>query len=202
MPDPVLFLEEFFAPAELTALRAFAAAHEAGFVASEVLDDHQAGYLDQDVRRSRVLFDIAEIYPLVAERVLACFPWVMARLGQEPFHIRDIELQVTLSGDGEWFKAHRDSGHGAVGSRTLTFVYYCHSEPRMFSGGELRMFGPVPENRDADDPQVQAQALTITPPQNSVVFFPSHYLHEVMPVSCPSGRFADSRLTFNGWLHR
>ena len=202
MSDPVLFLEEFFAPAEMAALRAFAAAHEADFVASEVLDDNEAGHRDEQVRRSRVLFEVAGIYPLVTERVLACYPWVMARLHEEPFEVRDIELQVTSSGDGEWFRAHRDSGHGAVASRTLTFVYYCHREPRMFSGGELRMFGAVPEDGDADDPQVQAAAVLITPPQNSVVFFPSHYLHEVMPVSCPSRRFDDSRLTVNGWLHR
>jgi SM-20-related protein len=202
MPDPALFLEEFFAPAEVTALRAFAESHEAEFVASEVLDDHEAGHRDEQVRRSRVLFDVTGIYPLVTERVLASYPWVMARLHQEPFEVRDIELQVTSSGDGEWFRAHRDSGHGAVASRTLTFVYYCHREPRSFTGGELRMFGPVPEDRDVDDPDVRAQAVTIVPPQNSVVFFPSHYLHEVMPVHCPSQRFADSRLTVNGWLHR
>jgi len=38
--------------------------------------------------------------------------------------------------------------------------------------------------------------------QNSIVFFPSNYLHEVLPTRCPSGEFADSRLTYNGWLHR
>jgi Rps23 Pro-64 3,4-dihydroxylase Tpa1-like proline 4-hydroxylase len=87
--------------------------------------------------------------------------------------------------------AHRDSdgGHGGpVSSRELTFVYYGHREPLPFTGGELRM--------------IDGDAATIVPHQNSIVFFPSHYLHEVMPIYCPSGRFEDSRLTFNGWLHR
>jgi Rps23 Pro-64 3,4-dihydroxylase Tpa1-like proline 4-hydroxylase len=64
------------------------------------------------------------------------------------------------------------------------------------------MFGPAADGEDTDDPEVQVRALTLTPPQNSIVFFPSSYLHEVMPVSCPSRAFADSRLTVNGWLHR
>ncbi len=203
MAESVLFLEEFFAPGEVTLLRDFAAAHEAAFVASEVLDDHaDDGHQNEQVRRSRVLFEVDEILPLVTDRVMAAYPWVMGRLGPELFDVAHVELQVTSSNDGEWFKAHRDSGHGPVESRTLTFVYYCHREPRTFSGGELRMFGAVGDGENTDDPQVQARALTITPPQNSIVFFPSHYLHEVMPVSCPSGRFEDSRLTVNGWLHR
>jgi SM-20-related protein len=185
MRDALLFLEEFFAPQEVIRLRQFAQDHQSQFVPSEVLNDG-------DVRRSSVLFDVDEIRPLVTERVLAAYPWVMARLRQPVFDVRDIEVQVTSSGDGEWFKTHRDSGADAVGSRTLTFVYYCHREPRSFNGGDLRMF--LPPDDDA--------SVTITPPQNSIVFFPSHQLHEVLPVHCPSGRFEDSRLTVNGWLHR
>lgn len=199
---PVLFLEEFLAPGEMAALREFASAHEDEFVASEVLSDDEDGHQDSQVRRSRVLFEVDDIRWLITDRVMAVYPWVVQRLGQQPFDVGQLELQVTSSNDGEWFKAHRDSGHGPVQSRWLTFVYYCHREPRPFSGGELRMFGAADDGADADDPDVQAHALTVCPPQNSIVFFPSHYLHEVMPVSCPSGRFEDSRLTVNGWLHR
>ncbi|MGB8690572.1 MAG: proline hydroxylase, partial [Microcoleus sp.] len=34
------------------------------------------------------------------------------------------------------------------------------------------------------------------------VFFLSRYMHEVLPVSCPSKAFADSRFTINGWVRR
>jgi SM-20-related protein len=34
------------------------------------------------------------------------------------------------------------------------------------------------------------------------VFFDSHLMHEVLPVSVPSGAFEDWRFTVNGWLHR
>jgi SM-20-related protein len=195
----VLLLEEFFAPAEVEALWQYAMEREAEFVASEVVaGDHEGGRND-DFRRSRVLYDVTSAYPLVSERVMHHLPYVVDRLELVPFDVREIELQITASNDGEWFKAHRDSGQGPVETRELTFVYYCHREPRAFSGGELLVFGMF---EDGDDPAARARAQTITPQQNSVVFFPSNVLHEVMPVACPSQRFVDSRLTYNGWLHR
>jgi Rps23 Pro-64 3,4-dihydroxylase Tpa1-like proline 4-hydroxylase len=42
----------------------------------------------------------------------------------------------------------------------------------------------------------------VEPRNNSIVFFLSRYLHEVLPVSCPSKAFADSRFTINGWVRR
>jgi SM-20-related protein len=199
MTENLLLLEEFFAPAEMSTLRAYAMYREADFVASEVLGDQDEARQDDFFRRSRVLFDVADIYPLVSERVLGVLPRVIGLLGMAPFTVQQMELQVTASNDSEWFRAHQDSGHGPVSSRELTFVYYCHREPRPFAGGELKMYGPFD---DADDPDAQRHAQTITPAQNSIVFFPSHYLHEVMPTQCTSRQFADSRLTYNGWLHR
>jgi SM-20-related protein len=196
--DLLVLLEEFFAPSEVQRLWTFAMDRQADFVASEVVSDEDARR-DDEFRRSRVLYDVAEIYPLVTERVLHILPHVLERLDLAPFEIRDIELQVTSSNDGEWFKAHRDSGSGPVNDRELTFVYYCHRDPPTFTGGELKMFGPFEDGQQPDD---QSRTQTIIPVQNSIVFFPSHYLHEVMPTHCPSGQFADSRLTYNGWLHR
>lgn len=33
-----------------------------------------------------------------------------------------------------------------------------------------------------------------------IIFFLSRYMHEVLPVKCPSRNFADSRFTINGWI--
>jgi SM-20-related protein len=199
MTDNMLLLEEFFAPAEMSALWDLAMHREADFVASEVIGQQAEARRNAEFRRSRVLFDVSEAYPIVTDRVISVLPYVLSRLEITPFAISQIELQVTASNDSEWFKAHHDSGQGGSGSRELTFVYYCHREPRSFTGGQLRMYGPFD---DADSPQAQLGASTITPAQNSIVFFPSHYLHEVMPTYCESRRFEDSRLTYNGWLHR
>ena len=42
----------------------------------------------------------------------------------------------------------------------------------------------------------------MTPLQNQVVFFESHCLHEILPVSSPARGFADRRFTVNGWFHQ
>jgi len=199
MTGNVLLLEEFFAPSEMSALWEFAMSREADFVRSEVVEGQQESRQDTDFRRSRVLFDVDSVFPLISERVLSVLPYVLRQYDIEPFQVREIELQVTASNESEWFRAHQDSGPGTVGSRVLTFVYYCHREPRPFTGGQLKMYGPADEARS---PDAEHGATTITPVQNSIVFFPSNYLHEVLPTRCPSGQFADSRLTYNGWLHR
>jgi SM-20-related protein len=37
---------------------------------------------------------------------------------------------------------------------------------------------------------------------NTFVVFPSWVLHEVLPVSCPTKQFIDSRFALNFWLWR
>jgi Rps23 Pro-64 3,4-dihydroxylase Tpa1-like proline 4-hydroxylase len=41
----------------------------------------------------------------------------------------------------------------------------------------------------------------VEPLHNSLVVFPAWLPHEVLKVSCPSGRFADSRFAINCWFH-
>jgi Rps23 Pro-64 3,4-dihydroxylase Tpa1-like proline 4-hydroxylase len=86
-----------------------------------------------------------------------------------------------------------------VASREVTFVYFFHREPRQFSGGELRIYDSAPENHSH---RAMASYRTIVPEQNQLVLFASGLSHEITPVECPSGKFADSRFTVNGWLHK
>lgn len=94
-----------------------------------------------------------------------------------------IEHQIAASNDGDYFRAHIDGGPDDT--RAVTFVYFLHSEPRRFSGGELIV---------ASNP--------VEPCGDTLVLFPSNAVHEVLPVHAPSRAFADSRFTVNGWIHR
>jgi Rps23 Pro-64 3,4-dihydroxylase Tpa1-like proline 4-hydroxylase len=47
--------------------------------------------------------------------------------------------------------------------------------------------------------QRDAAFADIEPGQNRLVAFPSWAPHEVMPISCPSRRFIDSRFAVNCW---
>ncbi len=193
-------LDEFLAPQELEELTRFTLAHEADFMTSEVVspnEDH--GIVNYEHRRSRVLMDLAEQQDVIIERVKSVLPQILERLGMDPSAIADVEAQVTASNDGDFFRFHSDNANERVASRYLTFVYFFHREPRHFEGGELR----IHDARLEDGAYVSdGRYQTIVPRQNQIVFFPCELLHEITPVKCPSGVFADSRFTLNGWLRR
>jgi len=121
---------------------------------------------------------------------------VLKKLGLAAFPLGRIEIQMTASGDGDYFRMHRDGD--LQSTRELSFVYFFFSEPRRFSGGELRIFDAERVGARAE-PTDRSQILS--PRQDMVVFFPSRNEHEILPVRVPTRAFADSRFTVNGWIH-
>jgi hypothetical protein len=197
---PVLVLDEFLAPQEFERLSRYVAEREAEFVVSEVIaPGATAGGVDFEHRRSRVLFDLGEHEAVIAGRILSYLPRILPSLGLEPFPITRVEAQITASNDGDFFRPHEDNGGPPLDTRELTFVYFFHREPKEFRGGELRIYDPQETNGDSSGATTYR---AIIPQQNQVVFFPSHLLHEITPVDCPSRAFAASRFTLNGWFHR
>lgn len=125
-------------------------------------------------------------------------PQIAAALGVKPFAITHVELELVAHGDGAFYTRHIDTMPGAsddqaAGMRLLSGVYYFHAMPKAFEGGALRLheipFGAA-----------DAQFIDLQPEHNSLAFFPSWMPHEVMKVSCPSGRFIDSRFAINCWF--
>ena len=108
-----------------------------------------------------------------------------------------VDCQVTAHNDGDFYGVHNDSGAAGLEHRTISYVYYFRTKPKPFRGGELRLYEVAIENGVyvAGD-----EHWLIEPKDNSVIFFPSHTMHEVLPVSCRTKQFADSRFTVNGWI--
>ncbi len=205
LPARCVVLDEFLAPQELEELTRYVVEHEADFRASEVVSPvADGGLINYEHRRSRVLFDLGQHQELVLARIRAVLPQALEKLGMEQFAIAGVEVQVTASNDGDFFRCHNDNGSDRVAARHLTFVYFFHREPRQFEGGELRLY----DERLEGDSYVSQNSYrtivnqTIVPQQNQIVFFPCELMHEITAVKCPSGLFADSRFTLNGWLHR
>ena len=193
-------LDEFLTSAELNTLRQYILEQEIRFEISEVLSPGvTAGAVDYERRRSRVLMDLGGHERVIVDRVLTCLPRVLQKWGRDPFPISRIEAQTTASNHGDFFCCHSDNGAEAVATREITFVYFFHLEPKQFSGGELRIYDSRREN---DNYVPTANYRTIVPEQNQLVLFASGLSHEITPVNCPSGQFADSRFTVNGWVHR
>jgi len=193
-------LDEFLTLPELNALRQYVLGNEMRFEISEVLSPGvTGGAVDYEQRRSRVLMDLGGHEKLIVDRVLTCLPRVLQKWGRDPFPISRVEAQTTASNHGDFFCCHSDNGAEAVATREITFVYFFHREPKQFSGGELRIYDSRREN---DNYVPTANYRTIVPEQNQLVLFASGLSHEITPVDCPSGNFANSRFTVNGWIHK
>ena len=108
-----------------------------------------------------------------------------------------VELSVTAHHHGDFFRVHQDIGPGAD-SRLVSFAYYFHREPKDFSGGDLLLYDTCIAAGDCR----LAAFSRIEPTNNSLVFFPSAYYHEVLPVLAKGDAFGNARFTVNGWLHR
>jgi Rps23 Pro-64 3,4-dihydroxylase Tpa1-like proline 4-hydroxylase len=154
---------------------------------------------DVDYRRSMILYSFPEFSQLMVNRIQAILPDVFRKLQFPSFPIAEIEAQLTSHNDGNYYKIHNDNGSPDTATREFTYVYYFYREPKAFSGGELVIYDSKIENNF----YVQGDSYKLVEPRNnSIVFFLSRYLHEVLPVSCPTQAFADSRFTINGWVRR
>jgi len=95
-----------------------------------------------------------------------------------------IECQVTAHLDGGFYHAHTDTGSSETQERIFSYVYYFQSRPNAFFGGELKLYEPLVDNGlDVTG----ARYSLIAPEDNSIVFFPSHIMHEVLPTYVRSG---------------
>ncbi len=195
--DPPYFvtLENFLGDVGRSALR-MAVEREQDFVPAKIHDEH-GERVDQRQRRNRVMTDLGGMERDIAEQIKEVLEPTLTRLGMEPFPVGEIEIQLAASGDGDYFHMHRDADESST--RVLTFVCFLHNEPRRFSGGELRIFDNAVIN-GSSVPTDRSQL--ISPRMDVAVLFPSNNEHELLPVRVPSKKFADSRFTITGWIHR
>jgi SM-20-related protein len=191
--SPYIIAENFLEPAMLEELLRFVVDAESGFVDSTVSTS------DADYRRSKVLYEFPRFSELFRSKMVSIAGDLAKRFGIPPFQVADVECQMTAHNDGNYFKLHNDNGSPDTATRVLSYVYYFHNEPKAYSGGEFRLYHSRVENGTLHCGEV---AGDIVPKNNSVLFFPSHCHHEVLPVRCPSQRFADGRFTINGWIRR
>ena len=186
-------LENFLTPDEHQHLLEYVLQQQANFVSTKTSTGAE------NYRESVVLYAFPEFAQLIDQRVRAAFPDVLDKLGLPPFAIGQIEAQLTAHNDGNFYKIHNDNGSPDTATRELTYVYYFYQEPKAFSGGELVIY----DSQIRNNYYVKADTYRMVEPiNNSIVFFLSRYMHEVLPIHCPSQNFADSRFTINGWVRR
>jgi SM-20-related protein len=186
-------IDNFFTPQEYEKLIEYVLNKESDFVSTQTSTN------EVDYRRSMALYEFPEFSELIIQKIKSILPDIQSKLELPEFAISQIECQMTSHNDGNYYKIHNDNGGTDTLNRELTYVYYFYREPKMFSGGELVIYDSKVENNF----YVNAESFkTVEPRNNSIVFFLSRYMHEVLPVSCPSKVFGDSRFTINGWVRK
>jgi Rps23 Pro-64 3,4-dihydroxylase Tpa1-like proline 4-hydroxylase len=154
-------------------------------------------HVDPHARKAATLDDLGAVRTLFVQRLQAALPEVLDKLQYPAFPVGDIELQVTASNHGDYYRLHLDADEQST--REISFVYYLFKEPAAFTGGELRLYATeIVNGRRVPVDRIE----TYLPRQDAVMFFPARHEHEVLPVRVPSRDFGDSRFTVNGWIHR
>lgn len=170
------------------ALRAEVLALEDRFV------DASIGGAREDWRIGSVVYDPPPSAERITAEVRAVAPEVAGLLGVPLEVITDVERQLTVYGDGGYYRVHTDSRGPDAARRAISWVHYLAARlPRGFEGGELWLVDPAAP---------EAPPAVVVPDDGVTVFFPSELEHEVRPVRVPSGAFADGRFTVNGWVWR
>jgi SM-20-related protein len=129
-------------------------------------------------------------------------PTVVARMRLAPFELRALEIHALVYRDGDFFRVHRDTGPD--NTRRMTFVYYVHTSPKRFSGGDLLLYDTYfhPGEHRPGSRQFDSNGRTrLSAIDNEIVFFPSEYYHEVAPVSDVGDDVRRARIAINGWFH-
>ncbi|NJR32161.1 MAG: hypothetical protein HC778_04015 [Chamaesiphon sp. CSU_1_12] len=188
-------IDNFIEPEVHDRLLKFVQDSQAQFMPSEIGIDNTDLAIH---RRSLVLESFPEFEQILNQKIAAILPDIFSKLGLPDFPIAHLETQLTAHNDGDYYRVHNDSGTTESSDRILTYVYYFDREPKAFSGGELRIY----ETNLNTQIHYADSFQTIEPRNNSIVFFPSAYMHEVLKIHCPSQAFADSRFTMNGWVWR
>lgn len=192
-PAQFLQIDHFLANEDRLNLLEYVLDREADFVPTSTATG------DLDYRKSWILYHFEAYENWMIQKITPFLPRLFDAWKIEPFAISQIEIQLTAHNNGHYYKIHNDNGSPDAATRTISYVYYFNREPTNFSGGALRLYDMRIENGH----YVQAETYRdIQPVNNRIVFFPSHCLHEVLPISCRSRNFADSRFTLNGWVRR
>ncbi len=148
-------------------------------------------------RRSKILPTFRDIGMVLEQRLSEILPEALGYLGLAAPERPAFETQLTTHNDGGYLKIHNDNGSPLTSSRVLSYVYYFHREPPAFRGGQIRIY----DSQVVSNFWVAADTFVdLQPENNMMLLFPSRLLHEVLPISCPSRRFADGRFTLNGWV--
>jgi SM-20-related protein len=191
---PYIVLRDFLDEATVADLLDYTISHQSNFAPTTVSQD---GVLDPSLRVSVVLHDLGKFRQVLKTKIFELVPSFVTKMRATPVEEPKFESELVAHGDGAFYKRHFDTGtrsyQDAKLIRVFSCVYYFNAEPKAFTGGTLRLY--------AIGGKEGVNFVDIEPIHNSLLVFLAWAPHEVLPVSCPSKRFVDSRFAINCWVH-
>lgn len=192
-----LVIDDFLASEVRAELLDYALARPDRFEPTTVYNKQGAAVVEKSYRKSWLCMDgIGPFRPVFEHAVEARLPQFFEELGTSSFQVEHLELELVAHRDGSFFRAHIDTATQAArdrskSDRAISCVYYFHSTPKVFSGGELAIL-PL----GAGEPRL------VEPRDNRLVAFASFVPHEVRAITCVPDAFPNARFAVNCWLHR
>jgi SM-20-related protein len=191
---PYLVLHDFLDRTTVAGLLDYALSRQSDFAPTMLI----SGVVDSSIRISISLRELGSYRKVLKAKILELVPTLISRLHLSAFEASWLETELVAHGDGAFYKKHIDTqteSHEEMKQlRVLSVVYYFNAEPKAFTCGVLRLHAIGSKNGE--------NFVDIEPVRNGLLVFPSWAPHEVMPVSCPSRRFIDSRFAINCWVYR
>jgi SM-20-related protein len=197
---PYLVLRDFLGDRLVAELFDFAVSREADFRPARIL----GSVVKPTARKAWTMGDMRDFGRLMRAKICNRLPEIVAALQVTPVDRPNVGLELVAYRDGGFYSRHIDTlarsklGETPIAGEkqlivVLSGIYYFHAQPKGFTGGELRLY-------PFGDPRSSGSFVDIEPAHNTLVVFPSWASHEVMPVSCASGRFRDSRFSVNYFI--
>lgn len=193
---PYMLVEGFLEPELNKQILDFAIEKRADFIPTPV---SRGGHnvADDSVCVSETLYDMGRLKDMLTEKFRTLIPEMISQLKISAFTPGRIDLHLAAHGDGAFFVNHIDTivHKDKETPRVVSAIYYLHTTPKAFTGGELRLH-PLPFGPDADEP------VDIQPNNNTLLAFPSFAPHEVLRINAPGVEFPDWRFALNCMIHR
>jgi SM-20-related protein len=191
---PYVVLRDFLDEETVAGLLNYAVVRQSDFTPTRL---GSIGRVDPSVRISMSLRDLGKFRQVLKAKVLGLLPTLIAQLRVSPVDEPKLETELVAHGDGAFYQRHIDTQTAHYQDikriRLLSGVYYFNAEPKAFTGGALRLHAIQGEEGK--------NFVDIEPARNSLLVFLAWAPHEVLPISCPSKRFIDSRFAINCWVH-
>ena len=199
LPTPFFRRPAFLPTSDRDRIMAYALESEAKFkplsITANFRDGSQAQRRDTALRDQLGLSKIPELRDVIEPHIQAILPRMISDLDLPEFEIREIHLSMSLTRNAGFGKPHRDDvNSGAM----ISFLYYFHSQPKQFTGGDLMLY-----DRQVDpNAAVISEATRFVHADNLLVAFPCNAVHEITRVECPSPEFGHGRFAIAGFVLR